>query len=111
MSEQFEPVAGTGSAQFFKFDAVGKKIKGKLLGRRTIASDMSKSGSQDVVDILTPDGEFTVALLSDLKRKFAKIEDGDLVQIEYTGTRKTKGGPSPMKLFNVLRARAEAAPF
>ncbi len=110
MSETFEPVAGTGSASFFKFDAIGKKIKGKLLGRRTIASDMSKSGTQDVVDILTPEGEYTVALLSDLKRKFAKIEDGDLVSIEYTGTKKTKGGPSPMKLFNVGVART-AAPF
>lgn len=109
--ETFEPVAGTGSATFFKFDTVGKKIKGKLLGRRTIASDMSKSGTQDVVDILATDGEFTVALLSDLKRKFAKIDDGDLVSIEYTGTKKTKGGPSPMKLFDVRRAKAEVAPF
>jgi translation initiation factor IF-1 len=106
--ETFEPVAGSGSAPFFKFDTVGKKLKGKVVGRRTIDSEMSKSGTQDVVDILTPEGEFTVALLSDLKRKFAKIADGDLVSVEYTGTKKTKGGPSPMKIFNVGVARVKA---
>jgi translation initiation factor IF-1 len=108
MAETFEPVSG-GSAPFFKFDTKGKKIKGKLIGRRTIASDMSKTGTQDVIDILTTEGEYTVALLSDLKKKVAKIADGDLVSIEYVDTKKTKGGPSPMKIFNVLRATAPTA--
>lgn len=108
MAETFEPVAGTGGGSpFFKFDTVGKKIKGKVIGRRTIDSSMSQSGKQDVVDLLTTEGEYTVALLTDLKAKFASIADGDLVSIEYTGTKKTaKAGRAPMKVFNVMKARA-----
>lgn len=100
----WESVGGN-SAPFFKFDTVGKKLAGKVIGKREIESEMSKTGKQDVVDIATKEGEYTVALLSDLKKKFARIEVGDLVTIEYTGTKKTKGGPSPMKLFNVMRAK------
>ncbi len=105
MAEQFEPVGGS-SAPFFKFDTVGKKIKGKVIGRRTIDSTMSASGKQDVIDLLTTDGEYTVALLTDLRSKFQQIADGDLVSIEYTGTKKGKAGRSPMKIFNVMKARA-----
>ena len=103
MESAFETVAG-GSAPFFKFDTVGKKLKGKVVGRRTIESSMSKTGQQDVVDLLTTDGEYTVALTADLKKKFTKIDDGDLVSVEFISTKPIKG-KAAMKVFNVMRAK------
>jgi hypothetical protein len=105
MSEQtqWEPVAGAG-APFFKFKTVGDTISGKIVGKRQMAGLEGKP--QDVIDLVTKDGEFTVGLTADLKNKIGKLEMGRLVRIKFTGTKKITGKPSPMKTFEVLVAQA-----
>lgn len=101
---QWETVAG-GGAPFKKFAKVGDKIAGKIIGKRQIPG--MQGSTQDVVDLMTPEGEFTVAMTADLKKKVLPLEIGKLVRIEYTGTKPIKG-KAPMKLYTVSVATAGA---
>lgn len=101
---QWQPVAGN-SAPFFKFKAVGDQIAGKIIGKRQLPGMQGKP--QDVADLATKDGEYTIGLTADLKAKFEKLELGTLVKVKFTGT-KPIPGKAPMKVFEVLAAAGGA---
>lgn len=107
MAEQsWQPVEGTPRHPFFKFGAIGDKISGKIVGKRQVPGLEGKI--QDVVDLETKDGAFTVGLTADLKEKVGKIPQGDLVLIEFVDKKKIPGKPSPMKVFTVRTAKGGA---
>lgn len=86
---------------FFKFDAPGKKVAGKIVAKRQ-GTDL-EGKPQDLYDIVQKDGSTVTVPASnkDLRTKLAKVEVGKLVSIEFTGTKKVPGRPQPMKQYLV----------
>lgn len=96
---QWQPVPG-GGAPFWKAKAVGDEISGKIVGKRSVPG-LEPGKMQDVLDVMTPEGEVTLAMTADLKRKVGGQPIGTLFKAKYIGTKKIKGKPSPMKEYSV----------
>lgn len=105
MAEQWQAVEGTPNYPFFRFDVKDKEIAGKVIGKRE-APSVEPGKLQQVVDLMTKEGAFSIGLTADLRKKFKEINIGALVKIKFVGTQKIAGKPSPMKVFEVQKASA-----
>lgn len=93
-----QKILRTDNAEQFKFEKVGDKIVGHFITTQVIVID----GRDTNKHVFQVDGGMLSTLGSyDLNEQLASLKPGIYVEIEFVGTKKTKPGRKPMKLFDV----------
>jgi len=95
------------SGSWIKWDVIGKKVQGTLIGRRQKANDLKEGEMQWIYELLSEDGEILIiGGRPGLDPQLSHVRLGQIVEIRYMGDKPSvKPGYSATKLLQVYTNR------
>jgi len=91
-----------GQGETWKPETIGDILEGKVI---ELGDTITEYGEAKYAHLETENGKVTVWLNSVLQQQFTdeKVEEGDVIAIEYTGMTKSKNGKRAYKSFVVVK--------
>ena len=85
---------------FYQWESIGDMLAGTYMGSEPFLFSNGDVGSRHGVGV---DGVGIVTVLgtSQLNQKLAMVAPGGYVEITFVGEQPSRGGPSPLKIFNI----------
>lgn len=91
--------------EFVKFNSIGDSLTGLYEGTRMFKSRLA--GEQQVYDVRTQDGLFTITGNWDLNEKMGKVRAGAWIRVTYVDDKPMRQGLTPMRIFKVEVSRSQ----